>query len=261
MKMPGPYVPLDVNYARDRAIAAAGEEAELLYLRALAYCKGTFSEGFVPDHEVDEIAKRLKRVPQRIAALVREELWSVTDGGWLIRNWNRWNESSEEVQAKREREAERQRRKRERDKERTDSNVTADVPRDNNVTPPVVTPPKARQGKAEVTQGKGVARLRDEPKDDPTNALLIEHVNAYAEPPPLDAQRQTKTAIMRQVACGIAPERISAGLARMRERRVGPGLLPQLIAECSPVARPSTTDRAVATGLSLVEHFRAQESQ
>lgn len=95
--------------------------------------------------------------------------------------------------------------------------------------------------------------------DDPTGQLLAEHAAAYAEPLPPDALRTTKTAIMRQVACGVAPERISAGLARMRERRVGPWLLPQLIAECSPVARPSTTDQRVSTGLALVEKYRAEE--
>lgn len=252
--MPGPYVPLDVNYARDRAIAAAGEEAELLYLRALAYCKGTFSEGFVPDHEVDEIAKRLKRVPQRIAALVREELWSPTDGGWLIRNWNRWNESSEEVQAKREREAERQRRKRERDKDRTEAGVTADVQRDNAVTPPLVTPPKERQGKAEAEQGKALA-LADEPRDDPTGQLLTEHINAYAEPVPIDAQIATKQQILRLVAEGIAPDRIRAGLARLREKSVHPKTLPHLVAECSPVTRQSTTDQRVNGTLALAQRY------
>lgn len=101
---------------------------------------------------------------------------------------------------------------------------------------------------------------REEPRDDPTNALLIEHVNAYDEPPPLDAQRTVKQQIMRQVALGEPPERIRAGLARMREKRVAVSLLPQLIAECSPVARPSTTDQRVATGMALVEKYRAEES-
>ena len=105
------------------------------------------------------------------------------------------------------------------------------------------------------TTAKGLAT-----RDDPTNNLLIEHVRAYDEEPPLDAQRAVKTAIMRQVALGESPERIRAGLARMREKRVAVSLLPQLIAECSPVARPSTTDRAVATGIALVEKFRAEES-
>lgn len=108
---------------------------------------------------------------------------------------------------------------------------------------------------------KGVVALaRTEPPDDPTSELLIEHIKSYAEPPPLDAQRAVKTAIMRQVALGETPERIRAGLARMRHKSVAVSLLPQLIAECSPVARPSTTDARVASGLALVEKYRAQEA-
>lgn len=110
------------------------------------------------------------------------------------------------------------------------------------------------------SRGVALAPLGVDPEDDPTGRLLIEHVHAYSEPPPLDAQRAVKTAIMRQVALGEPPERIRAGLARMREKRVAVSLLPQLIAECSPVERPSTTDRAVATGMELVRHYESQES-
>jgi hypothetical protein len=136
--------------------------------------------------------------------------------------------------------------------------VTPDVHRDTDVTPDGVTTPKARQGKAETEQDKGKAVVLAD--DDPTNELLIEHVKAYAEEPPLDAQRAVKTQIMRQLAMRVPPERIRAGLARMREKRVSVSLLPQLIAECSQVARPSTTDQRVATGLALVEKYRAQEA-
>ena len=105
-----------------------------------------------------------------------------------------------------------------------------------------------------------VPALRAEPQDDPTSDLLIEHVRAYADPPPPDAQLEVKQQIMRLVAQRIDPERIRAGLARLRERRMHPKTLPHLVAECSAVERPSTTDRAVAKGLSLVEKYRAQEA-
>lgn len=260
MKMPGPYVPLDVNYARDRAIAAAGEEAELLYVRALAYCKHTFSDGFIPDYDIDEVAKRLKRVPARISALIREGLWAKTDGGWLIRNWNRWNESTEDVIAKRERDAERQRKRRGQKPDGTDcpSDVTANVQRDTAVTPGGVTAPKARQGKAETEQGKTLALRADTFDEDPTGRLLAEHSAAYKHTLPPSALAPVRREVMRLVAEGVEPERISAGLAKLREKQLAASLLPQLVTECE---RPSTTNARVATGLALVEKYREQEAR
>lgn len=90
-KTPGNYVPLDVNYLRDGAIRRAGEAAELLFVRALAYSKGARTAGFVPDYDLDVIAVGMRSVPGRVQALVREELWTAVDGGWRIRSWGRWN--------------------------------------------------------------------------------------------------------------------------------------------------------------------------
>lgn len=105
----------------------------------------------------------------------------------------------------------------------------------------------------------GLAAVADTPED-PTSELLIEHVKAYAEEPPLDAQRAVKTQIMRQLAMHVPPERIRAGLARMREKGVAVSLLPQLIAECSPVRRRSTTDQRLAENAELIDHYRALEA-
>lgn len=240
MKHPGPYVPLDVNYARDRAIASAGEAAELLYVRGLAYCKHTYSDGFIPDYDIDEVAKRLKKVPERIAALVREGLWTVVDGGWLVRNWSRWNESTDDVKAKRERDAERQRRRRSQAKDDlgTTEGVTADVQRDTERTPSGVT--ALIQDKTETEQTKAVV-LPDEPPDDPTTRLLAEHVNAYPDRLPTAATAKVKVEIMRLVADGIEPHRIRAGLARLREKSLSASLLPQLVSETTAVRQSDNT--------------------
>jgi|SRR5882757_1884183 len=117
MKLPGPYVPLDVHYARDEAIRRAGEAAELLYLRALAYSKGHFKDGVVPDYDLAVVAVGMRGVQARVDALVQEELWLPIDGGWQIRSWHLWNETSDQTAAKKKRAAERQSAKRERDKQ------------------------------------------------------------------------------------------------------------------------------------------------
>lgn len=124
MKLPGPYVPLDVHYARDEAIRRAGPDAELLYIRGLAYSKGHYKDGLIPDYDLAVVAVGLWRVQSRVDALVREELWLPVDGGWHIRSWHLWNETSEQTAAKKKRAADRQARRRERARDSPPDPVT-----------------------------------------------------------------------------------------------------------------------------------------
>lgn len=89
---PSVYVPLDANYMRDPKIRRAGPDAELLYIRALAYAKGGETDGKVHDYDLEVIAVGLNKVPQRVDALVREGAWQVIDGGWFIVGWFNWND-------------------------------------------------------------------------------------------------------------------------------------------------------------------------
>lgn len=116
MKLPGPFVPLDVHYARDADVRRAGPDAELLFVRGLAYAKAHYTDGEIPDYDLEAVAVGLTRVSARVAALIDTGLWEPIDGGWRIRGWARWNETSEQTAAKRKRAAERQAAKRERDK-------------------------------------------------------------------------------------------------------------------------------------------------
>lgn len=95
---PGNYVPLDVNYPRDRAIRKAGPDAELLYVRGLAYAKGARTDGLVPDYDLEVAAAGLRNVRRSVSRLVAERLWIKVDGGWQIRSWMSWNKpAAEEV--------------------------------------------------------------------------------------------------------------------------------------------------------------------
>lgn len=91
--------------------------------------------------------------------------------------------------------------------------------------------------------------------DDPTSDLLIEHVNAYRQPPPLAAQSKVKVEIQRLVAEGIEPDRIRRGLTRIREKELSASLLPQLVSEAEPVVRRGTADERVAGWLDIAEKF------
>jgi hypothetical protein len=103
---PSVYVPLDVNYMRDKRIRRAGPDAELLYLRSLAYAKGGETDGFVHDYDLDVVAIGLKAVPSRVAALVREGAWEERDGGWYIAGWLKWNEPTDKLRDRKRRQAE-----------------------------------------------------------------------------------------------------------------------------------------------------------
>ena len=100
-KPPSMYVPLDVNFMRDPRIRRAGEEAEVLYVRALAYAKGGETDGLVYDYDLDVIAIGLKRVPQRVAALLREKAWEEREEGWFICGWWNWNEPVHKLRSRR----------------------------------------------------------------------------------------------------------------------------------------------------------------
>lgn len=105
-KTPSVFVPLDVNYLRDPKIRRAGPDAELLYVRSLAYAKGGGTNGIVHDYDLEVIAVGLTKTASRVASLVREGAWEERPGGWFIVGWFKWNESTEALQDKRKRQQE-----------------------------------------------------------------------------------------------------------------------------------------------------------
>lgn len=93
----GMYVPLDVNYLRDPKVRKAGPEAELLYLRSLAYAKGGSTDGNIPEFDLPVVAVGLPRVNQRVNALVANGLWTETGDGWYIAGWKKWNKTNRQL--------------------------------------------------------------------------------------------------------------------------------------------------------------------
>ena len=80
------WVPLPSNYDQREAVVAAGDDAELLYVRAWAYSGRAESAGFVPDAQVPRLTPT--RTKARLDALLRTGLFSRVDGGYLIVDWN-----------------------------------------------------------------------------------------------------------------------------------------------------------------------------
>lgn len=115
MKRPGIYAPLSAHYFDDEAIMEAGEHAELMFVRMLAFAartpttEGHLSRavcltrlGIVSSENDPETypEKRLERL--REAGLV-----TATDTGFQINSWLRWNPSAEQLGRERSRDRER----------------------------------------------------------------------------------------------------------------------------------------------------------
>lgn len=107
-RIPGLFVPLDVNYPRDRAIRQAGPEAELVFIRALVFTKGSKTDGFLADFDLEAATVGIppRWVNKGVTALVRVGLWTAAEDGWQVRSWAKWNSTQEQIaedqEAKRE---------------------------------------------------------------------------------------------------------------------------------------------------------------
>lgn len=80
------FVKVGTTYYNEPALVAAGDDAELLFMRALAYSGDRTTDGFIPS----AMAARLTptKTAARVTALVREGLWTTVDGGWQITDWD-----------------------------------------------------------------------------------------------------------------------------------------------------------------------------
>lgn len=94
----GSYAPLSAHYYKDDAIDEAGEAAELLYVRGLAFCADVLSDGFISDRQlVRFVGVGMFDAPDRAQRLVDVGLWVRGDGGYWVRSWLNWNRSRAEI--------------------------------------------------------------------------------------------------------------------------------------------------------------------
>ena len=104
----GAYAPLSATYSDDDAILEVGERAELLFVRALAFCSASQSDGFITDRQLSaKVGAGLPGVPARARALVDAGLWERVEGGYVVRSWLKWNKSAEQIGRARKQDRER----------------------------------------------------------------------------------------------------------------------------------------------------------
>lgn len=115
------------DYYLDPPMLDAGEDAEVLHLRAKGYSARTESGGFIPAGALPLITP--KRPRQRAEKLVKVGLWKKVDGGFLIADWDEEQSELEALAARRR--SDRDRKRAQRDRGRGQS---AEKSRDSHVT-------------------------------------------------------------------------------------------------------------------------------
>lgn len=95
----GAYAPLAATYFVDDDVMEAGEEAELLFVRGLAFCAGNpASDGYITDKQVARVVGAgMSDLAERVQALVQVGLWERLPGGYNVRSWLKWNKSAVEL--------------------------------------------------------------------------------------------------------------------------------------------------------------------
>lgn len=110
VKRLGAYAKLSATYYRDDSLLRAGDQAEVLFTRGLAFCAEASSDGYITDLQVTHVVGiGLKALQKRLDALVNEGVWEKVDGGYVVRSWLKWNRSAAEVGMVKKKDRERKR--------------------------------------------------------------------------------------------------------------------------------------------------------
>lgn len=94
----GRYTPLVSSYYEDDAIAEAGEAAELLYVRILAFCAGRDTDGAITRTQIQRFAGvGMVDALDRADQLVEVNLLERNGNGYRVRSWLKYNKSADEM--------------------------------------------------------------------------------------------------------------------------------------------------------------------
>ena len=93
----GAFAKLLANYASDDAIIEAGEAAELLFVRGLAFLSTSDSDGFITDSQLTRfVGAGMRDVKKRAEKLASVGVWERHHGGYFVRSWLKIHPSAEE---------------------------------------------------------------------------------------------------------------------------------------------------------------------
>lgn len=93
----GAYGKLLANYSEDDAVIEAGEKAELLFVRGIAFNSDSDQDGFITDAQVVRVVGAgFRDAAARAETLAKVGLWIREDGGYLVRSHTKINGTAAE---------------------------------------------------------------------------------------------------------------------------------------------------------------------
>lgn len=266
-------------YYIDGALLRAGEQAEVLFCRGIAYCGGVESGGVIDKTVLPMIVPT--KAKERAEALVREGLWLDEGAHYRIRTWDKWQDEHDIAAEKRKRERERKRdyRRKARTEEghvpgtshghvpESPTGQSADSPTPKRDSPTVDVEGDVERDKNQLTTSVGVASKRPTtratriPEEWPPNPETGDVLRAWAaeSAPGVNIRYETDNWLDWHRAKGdtakdwVASWRTWMRRAQKDAEKRGPGQL------ALGMGRRSTTDQRVADGIRLVEQYRLQE--
>jgi hypothetical protein len=90
----GPWLRLSAHYWEDHRVLMVSADAELVWVRSLAYCKGHQTGGVVRSEVLALIGLKAADPSACAAELTTAGLWETTRAGWRIppEAWARWQD-------------------------------------------------------------------------------------------------------------------------------------------------------------------------
>ncbi len=258
------WVKLSTRFYLDPEVASLPDaDAELMFVRGLAYCGAEETRGFIPASIVPSLTRR-RRHGAAVEALVARSLWVPSSGdrgqpGYRIARWEDWQEELEALAQRRA--ADRERKRRERGRKAGESaGSSRDMSRDTlpveNRSPETPAPPPASASPqvsgmsrdvsaGNQSQSQKERKEEDRPARDGPRLVAVEKLADHLAHDEDDDEvlstviRSMKTRTGQRISA-IDARRIAAGIIGSAKRHVGnpgPYIEKAIMREKDPVAR------------------------
>lgn len=106
------WVKLWTRYYASKELALGSDAQEVMFTRGLALAGELEESGFIPDAMLHHLTRKPAQARRLASGLVKADLWERVLGGYLIVNWDEYQDSLEKEVDRRRRDRDRKRRKR-----------------------------------------------------------------------------------------------------------------------------------------------------
>jgi hypothetical protein len=104
-----PYIRIYCGWYTDARVSAVSADAELVWLRSIAWSKDNHLDGLLPEHALLHLFAKIRIPPSELVAeLETAGLWQPTAAGWAISKWADYQTTADEDNDKRTKNRQRQ---------------------------------------------------------------------------------------------------------------------------------------------------------